>query len=118
MMARFRSAFALILALTLALSSVGFAQARHMASGTQTMVICTGYGLVQITIDADGNPVERTVPCPDCVVTPLALLSDAGLLARPVVLVEQAAGTLHDALRDPAAAGHWHSPRAPPFPFV
>jgi hypothetical protein len=118
MTSRLRTAFALLLALTLAIASVGFVQARHMAAGAQTMVICTGYGLVQITIDADGNPVERTLPCPDCVVMPLALGPDAGPLVRPVLTLGQATWTLRDTLRKAAAAGHWHSPRAPPFSFV
>lgn len=117
-MTRIRTSFALLLALTLAVASVGFVQARHMAAGAQTMVICTGYGLVQVTLDADGNPVERTLPCPDCVIVPLALGPDVGAIVQPVITLGQAEWTLRDTLRKAAAAGHWHSPRAPPFPFV
>lgn len=118
MIHQLRIAFALILAVTVAVASVGFVQARHLATGAQTMVICTGYGLVQITIDADGNPVERTLPCPDCVVVPLALAPDAGPLVQPVLIMGQSVWTLRDTLRRAPAAGHWHSPRAPPFPSV
>jgi len=118
MISRMRSAFALILALTVALASVGFVQARHMAAGAQTMVICTGYGLVQITMDADGNPVERTLPCPDCVVVPLAMVPETARFALPVPTFVHARWALRDTLHTAAAAGHWHSARAPPVPFV
>lgn len=112
-----RSAFALILALTLAVASVGSVHARHLAAGAQTMVICTGYGLVQILIDADGNPVDRTVPCPDCVVVPPAMLPDLSLGFVPVPPAAAAQRPLGNALHKTGSAGHWHSPRAPPsFP--
>ncbi|MCC5962953.1 MAG: hypothetical protein JJU09_07485 [Rhodobacteraceae bacterium] len=74
MIARLRIFFALMLALTLGLGSLMHALARHQAAGAQTMVICTGYGLVQITLDANGNPVEQSLPCPDCVLGAGALL--------------------------------------------
>lgn len=117
-MSRAKSAFALVLALTVAFASVGFVQARHMAAGAQTMVICTGYGLVQITIDADGNPVERTLPCPDCVVVPLALVADAGAVLPLSLVSVLAEWPLRDTLRREGAVGQWHSPRAPPRSFV
>jgi hypothetical protein len=113
-----RSAFSLLLALTLAVASVGFTQARHMAAGAQTMVICTGYGLVQITIDENGDPVEQSVPCPDCVVAQLALAPDAAPVLRPVLVNPQTLWTLRDTLRTIPAAGNWHSPRAPPLSLV
>lgn len=65
----------LTLALLLALSSVGFVAARHKAAGAQTFVICTGYGLVRISLDAQGAPIEQTVPCPDCMVTAQATVA-------------------------------------------
>ena len=83
MRARLRISFALILALVLGLGSLTHALARHQAAGAQTMVICTGYGLVQITLDANGNPVEQTLPCPDCILGAGALLATTPAMARP-----------------------------------
>lgn len=114
MISSLRTTFAMILALTLAIASVGFVQARHLAVGAETVVICTGYGLVHITIDADGNPVERTLPCPDCVVVPLALAPAFSAVPLPVISFSVAAWALLDNLHTAAAAGQWHSPRAPP----
>ncbi|ATX64871.1 hypothetical protein [Roseinatronobacter bogoriensis] len=108
------SAFvAFALALAIALSSVGHAAARNQAHGAQTLVICTGYGLVRITMDADGNPVEQTLPCPDCLVTPAALLAEVEVHAR---LYEHRSerSDLSSPLRFSAAAGCWHEPRGPP----
>lgn len=101
------------LALSIALASIGHAQARNQAHGATTMVICTGYGLVRITMDVDGNPVEQTLPCPDCVLTFAALPTEPTLHAavvtpsQPVVFAERP----HHAAR---AAGLWHRSRAPP----
>jgi hypothetical protein len=102
----------------LAVSSIGFAKARHMAAGAETFVICTGYGLVQISVDAQGNPVEQTVPCPDCV--PGAgkfLLAGAG----PVPIAPASRYTLWIAPAQtlqgiPPLA--WHHARAPPNVLV
>jgi len=104
---------AFALAFAIALSSIGHASARNQAHGAQTLVICTGYGLVRIIMDADGNPVEQTLPCPDCVVTPVALLEEPEDCAQN-----------HAHRRDrrdifgpvwfSAAAGYWHEPRGPP----
>ena len=58
--------FGFAAAVLIAISSVSFVKARHLAAGAQSIVICTGYGLVQVTVDSDGNPVKTTVPCPDC----------------------------------------------------
>lgn len=103
------------LALSVALASIGHAQARNQAHGATTMVICTGYGLVRITMDVDGNPVEHTLPCPDCILSFSALPDEpAGVAARvsasqPVTFAARA----HHAHR---AAGLWHQSRAPPVP--
>lgn len=108
-----RSYAVLALALSVALSSIGHAAARNQAHGATTLVICTGYGLVRIQMDADGNPVEQTLPCPDCVVQLAALLSEAdpGLQAQ----VFRSAGLpAPRALWSSAAAGFWHDTRAPP----
>lgn len=101
------------LALSVALASISHAQARNQAHGATTMVICTGYGLVRIIMDVDGNPVEQTLPCPDCVLSfaalhgePTRYMARIGV-SQPVMFAARA----HHAH---SAAGLWHQSRAPP----
>lgn len=116
MQALLRIYLTLGLALAVALASIGHVQARHQVHGATTMVICTGYGLVQITLDLDGEPVELTLPCPDCTLTATPLLpADTGAVGLQS-LVGQVALTPHVATFHPAAAGFWHQSRAPPRP--
>ncbi len=103
----------LVLALIVALTSVTHVQARHSAHGAQSMVICTGYGMVRITLDATGNPIEQSLPCPDCVVTPVAVLADTVQLpasTRAARAVVQQGQTLWRG----ASAGVWCDSRGPP----
>lgn len=61
-----RSMIALILAVTV--TAMGFAAATargQTAAGGQVVVFCSGGGLVQITLDADGNPTGDSHLCPD-----------------------------------------------------
>ena len=107
----------LICALTImvAVAGIGHAQARHQAHGATALVICTGYGLVRITIDADGNPVEHMLPCPDCTPGQTALLPDPATLSLPELCPPDII-LLRASLPEPATAGIWHQSRAPPFP--
>ncbi|TVS03280.1 MAG: hypothetical protein EA407_07645 [Rhodobacteraceae bacterium] len=115
MMHALRPIFAFLLATIIGLGSVTHALARHQAQGAETLVICTGYGLVQITIDADGNKVEQTLPCPDCLLTGLGLLPETGVLdgqATFGLLVQMSSALrLHSFTR-----GLWPRSRAPPVP--
>lgn len=111
-----RISLSIALALSLALASIGHAQARHQAQGATAMVICTGHGLVRITLDAKGKPVELTLPCPDCILTQAALLPDSTFLARPELKPVRMVLSQPEALRHRGAAGFWHQSRAPPFP--
>jgi len=57
---------ALFLSLTLVLTSYSMAVARGQSSDIGTdMVICTGVGMITVTIGPDGEPVEATHICPD-----------------------------------------------------
>lgn len=107
------SLLACALALTVALSSLGHASARNQAHGAQTLIICTGYGLVRIIMDADGNPVEQILPCPDCVVTPVAFLEEHEDSAQAQVYRRDSRVTFGPVWFS-AAAGCWHEPRGPP----
>lgn len=73
---RMRFLASLILALTVALSSVTMAQARHHARAADMVQLCTGVGMIVVAVDAQGNPTGPMLPCPDC--TPaLAALAGA-----------------------------------------
>jgi len=54
------------LVLVLVTGSVTMASARHQARAVGETVICTGYGLATIALDADGNPTGPVILCPDC----------------------------------------------------
>ncbi len=57
-------------------------------AGTLDMVICTGNGMITISMDGNGDPVETRETCPDCIMT----------LAVPVpssVALPQIASSVH-----------------------
>ena len=50
-----------------------------MGIGTFEMVICSGGGAVSVVIDANGNPINPSLPCCDCltcVASTVALVTD------------------------------------------
>ncbi|MGO4910375.1 hypothetical protein ACEN2J_18865 [Pseudorhodobacter sp. W20_MBD10_FR17] len=59
-----------LLCLALVAGSVSMAvakgQAAAMSNGGTTIVICSGYGVLSITLDDQGNPVGPVHPCPEC----------------------------------------------------
>ncbi len=75
-----------VVILTLGLATIGAGVARGQASAVGEMVICTGYGIVTVSYDAEGNPVERPTLCPDAVATLLA----ATALTEPTPAVIEA----------------------------
>ena len=110
-----RAYLGVALALSVALASFGHAQARNQAHGATTLVICTGYGLVRITMDIDGKPVEQTLPCPDCILT-LAALPNHPLTIAAFSITQQLEIVAERTLFTSRAAGLWHLSRAPPVP--
>lgn len=64
------------LVLVLVSGSVTMAAARHQARAVGEAVICTGYGIATISLDAEGNPTGPVVLCPDCVPALAALTGD------------------------------------------
>lgn len=69
----FRQFAGFALALIIALTSVTMALARGQTrDATGTIIICSGAGVVQIQLDAKGNPVGPAHICPDCAVGALA----------------------------------------------
>ncbi|MGV6810625.1 MAG: hypothetical protein ACWA47_00130 [Brevirhabdus sp.] len=69
-----RTVSAAFLALMLAVTSYGFASARAHAPASHAMEICTGFSMVTIWVDEDGEPVEERHICPDAI----SFLVDAG----------------------------------------
>jgi len=74
-MRAFRALSQVLLVLILISNSVTMAVARHQPRAIGEMVLCTGTGVISVSIDENGNPTGPMVPCPDC--TPaLAALPD------------------------------------------
>lgn len=115
MMPILRLFFSFALALSVGLGSLTQAVARHQAQGAETLVICTGYGLVQVTIDADGNKVEQTLPCPDCLLSALALLPAQDRPAHPATVMARLQPGPSSRLPT-FERGFWPRSRAPPVP--
>lgn len=72
----------LLLVLSLGLSTVGFGIARGQAPADGQIVICTGQGIITISVDAEGNPVESHMLCPDA-----ALVFHAALVLEPPTIL-------------------------------
>lgn len=88
--------FSLItLCLALALGSVSMAVARGqavaMSKGGTTLVICSGYGVMTITLDDQGNPVGPIHPCPECLAGLAAYLPPGFPAIVPVMLAHTGA---------------------------
>lgn len=69
-----RAFSAFFLSLILSMTSVTMAVARAQAPVAGQITICSGYGIVIISVDAEGNPTGPVHPCPDCL---------AGLVLAP-----------------------------------
>lgn len=83
-MTALRPFLALCLSLALALTSLSLAVARGQGAASGEIVICTGFGLQTIAVDAQGNPTGPAHVCPDGVaaLASLAVLPPV-LPARP-----------------------------------
>jgi hypothetical protein len=60
--------------------AVARGHAAALSGGGTSIVICTGYGVMTITLDDAGNPVGPVYPCPDCLAG-LATYLGPGLVA-------------------------------------
>ncbi len=102
---------ALFLSLMLALTSYSMAVARGQSPDIGTdMVICTGVGMVTITIGPDGEPVEATHICPDAMSIFAATMTPHDIPAQPTalqwrVMVPDAALTQPQETLSPSARG-------------
>ncbi|NDR57381.1 hypothetical protein [Aliiruegeria sabulilitoris] len=74
----------LMLVLALGLSTVGFGVARGQAPAVGQMVICTGMGIVTLSVDAEGSPVETHTLCPDAALVSLAAVASVSLVVKSI----------------------------------
>ncbi len=81
-----RNLLSLLLALTLAATSVSAAVTHAEMQGAQQMLICSdsdaNSGLITITLDATGKPIASAHHCPDCTAALTALLPGLTQLGR------------------------------------
>ena len=90
-------ATALLLALMLAMTSVSMAVARGGMSMNGAMILCIDAGQQVVPLGPDGQPIEVSHACPDCIIGALALTEPqpldapqwrmARLYARPFTLL-------------------------------
>lgn len=105
------------LVLVLATGSVTMAMARHQARAVDQIVICSGYGFVTISVDAEGNPTGPILPCPDMVPAVMAAAGGSSLpLFAPPRTLAPAHFTQHIAKAPVSAAPVPRPARAPPVP--
>lgn len=84
---RLFSTLVLILAFCAGTGVMAVARAQAAGPQGQNIVICSGYGVVTITVDAEGNPISPVHPCPDCVAGLAAVLVPSSLsIAVPLAI--------------------------------
>lgn len=87
MFASMKQITAILLALTVLMTSGAMASARgQMRDASGAMVICTGAGVVTVLVDENGTPIEHGHICPDCALSVLAGLEDGFQLPELVIL--------------------------------
>lgn len=75
---------AICLAVILAATSLTMAVARGQTRIAGELVLCTGYGISTVTVDANGEPTGPVHICPDMVLGLMAALDMAApILSRP-----------------------------------
>ena len=102
-------------AVVMALSSVTLAVAQHGPIGAMTLVLCSDAGDLQITVDAQGNPVPLSQVCPDCVA---GMAAQAVPAAHGLQICPLTARLLHTRLAPSAESGSAATPpcaRGPPM---
>lgn len=100
----------------LAVAAMGFAAAMARGQtqiGEQVTVLCSGGGLVQVTLDADGQPTGATHLCPDLALSLVAAID----LVPPQVLAPDAlctANAPHSSRASSILVPHASRARGPP----
>ncbi|MCL4674728.1 MAG: hypothetical protein KJZ59_01550 [Pararhodobacter sp.] len=113
-MKAFRALSLIVTVLLFISGSVTMAIARHQPRVAGEIELCTGYGLVSVSVDANGKPTGPVMPCPDATQA-LAALTEVSLpdIRTPgnLVPVRFVMRNLPSAI--PQVRSHHHS-RAPP----
>jgi hypothetical protein len=78
-----RPLFVFCLAITLALTSVTMALARHYGPIGTSVVICANGMAQTVTLDANGHKVPFTHSCPDCIVVAMHVPRPIAMPQRP-----------------------------------
>ena len=81
-----RFPLAVLLSLTLVVTSVSAGIARGQATPVGTVELCRGLTTVSVQVDADGVPVTHVHLCPDGVMTLVSDLSDGHVLLVPLAV--------------------------------
>lgn len=113
-MMQLRSIAIALCALAVMVSSVTMAVARNQPRAIGEMVLCTGYGMVVVSIDAEGQPTGPMMPCPDCVPSLAGLTESASTLPPPPRRLIAQAHALRSLPAPATGAPVFHHPRAPP----
>lgn len=83
---------ALVLSFVLALTGVALGHARGTVMAGESVILCSGTGVVVVSLDAQGNPVGPPHVCPDMALGLIAGVAPPApdLPARPGARVEAA----------------------------
>ncbi|OOY32951.1 hypothetical protein [Thioclava sp. F36-6] len=80
---RFKLPIGIAAALMLAMTSMTMAVARGQARVAGEVVLCTGYGVTTVSVDAEGKPTSPAHICPDMVLAMMAAVALAPALPAP-----------------------------------
>ena len=81
----FRAYWGILLALMLAVTGQSMAVVRGMPGAAGQIILCTGQGVVSVSVDENGQPVERPHICPDCAMSLFAFAAqEPALPSRPL----------------------------------
>ncbi|MCC5969889.1 MAG: hypothetical protein JJU15_08060 [Pararhodobacter sp.] len=103
-----------LLVLAVMVSSVTMAVARNQPRPMGEMVLCTGYGMVVVSVDAQGQPTGPMMPCPDCVIALAGLGSGGVVLPRPPQTLVALAHAMRNLPAPATGAPVVFHPRGPP----
>ena len=107
-----------LLSLTLALLIAVTSQQMAIARGVTTnaagqVILCTGQGVVTVTLDANGDPIEPAHICPDCALSLLDVVAGYSAPAPWVIHSSTLVQTIVDKLQSPTVPPVAHA-RGPP----
>ena len=90
-------------------------QAAALSQGGTTLVICSGYGVMTVTLDDQGNPVGPVHSCPDCLAGIAAYLAPDLPLVLPIRISSQQVAAIEPPQLPRKAAVLLRRARGPPL---